>query len=203
MKSIWRILISCSVIISIIGFFTWQVLFPVDGISNMATDMKPNTDINSNVTSTKMTYGRFLEYLDMGWIKRVDLYDNSRTAIVEALSPELGNRPQRIRVEIPAGASQLIVKLKEYNVDFDAHPPKTDSFIFTLLSNLLVPTIFVAGLIFLFQRSNNFPGGPGQAARQHLRGLRPVAGPGRERPPSGGIGVRRQGAHRHHAGAQV
>ena len=161
MKSIWRILILCSVIISIIGFFTWQVLFPVDGISNMATDMKPNTDINSNVTSTKMTYGRFLEYLDMGWIKRVDLYDNSRTAIVEALSPELGNRPQRIRVEIPAGASQLIVKLKEYNVDFDAHPPKTDSFIFTLLSNLLVPTIFVAGLIFLFQRSNNFPGGPG------------------------------------------
>ena len=163
MKSIWRILILCSVIISIIGFFTWQILFPVDGSNNVIGELKPNTDISANVTSTKMTYGRFLEYLDMGWIKRVDLYDNSRTAIVEALSPELGNRPQRIRVEIPAGASQLVVKLKEYNVDFDAHPPKTDSFIFTLLSNLLVPTIFVVGLIFLFQRSNNFPGGPGQA----------------------------------------
>ena len=73
MKSIWRILILCSVIISIIGFFTWQVLFPVDGANNMMVDMKPNSDINSNVTSTKMTYGRFLEYLDMGWVKRVDL----------------------------------------------------------------------------------------------------------------------------------
>jgi len=69
-----------------------------------------------------MTYGRFLEYLEMGWVKQVDLYDNSRNAIVQASSPELGNRPQTIRVEIPVGASQLIQKLKEYNIDFDAHP---------------------------------------------------------------------------------
>jgi cell division protease FtsH len=46
-----------------------------------------------------MTYGRFLEYLEMGWVKQVDLYDNSRNAIVQASSPELGNRPQSIRVE--------------------------------------------------------------------------------------------------------
>jgi cell division protease FtsH len=59
-----------------------------------------------------MTYGRFLEYLEMGWVQ-VDLYDNSRNAIVQASSPELGNRPQSIRVEIPMGASQLIQKLKE------------------------------------------------------------------------------------------
>jgi hypothetical protein len=31
-----------------------------------------------------MTYGRFLEYLEMGWVKQVDLYDNSRNAIVQA-----------------------------------------------------------------------------------------------------------------------
>merc|ERR1711966_572600 len=68
------------------------------------------------------TYGRFLEYLELGWVKQVDLYDNNRNAIVLASSPELGNRPQAIRVEIPVGASQLIQKLKEYNIDFDAHP---------------------------------------------------------------------------------
>jgi len=118
---------------------------------------------NSDVTSTKLTYGHFLEYLDMGWIKKVDLYDNNRTAIVEASSPELGNRPQRIKIEIPVGASQLINQLKASNVDFDSHPPKTDNFLFTLFSNLLVPTIFIAGLIFLFQRSNGGMGGPGQA----------------------------------------
>ena len=70
-------------------------------------------ELNTNVSSSRMTYGRFLEYLEMGWVKQVDLYDNSRNAIVQASSPELGNRPQSIRVEIPVGASQLIQKLKE------------------------------------------------------------------------------------------
>jgi ATP-dependent Zn protease len=87
-------------------------------------------EVNTNVSSSRMTYGRFLEYLEMGWVKQVDLYDNSRNAIVQASSPELGNRPQSIRVEIPVGASQLIQKLKEYNIDFDAHPaPRKSIFI--------------------------------------------------------------------------
>ena len=98
------------------------------------------------VTTSSMTYGRFLDYLEMGWIKRVDLYDNSRNAIVEASSPELGNRPQYIRVEIPAGASQLIIKLKEYNVDFDAHATENSNFIADTIGNILVPIAFIAGL---------------------------------------------------------
>ena len=88
-------------------------------------------EVNSTLSSSRMTYGRFLEYLEMGWVKQVDLYDNSRNAIVQASSPELGNRPQAIRVEIPVGASQLIQKLKEYNIDFDAHPiPRKSIFIY-------------------------------------------------------------------------
>ena len=27
---------------------------------------------NANVSSSQMTYGRFLEYLEMGWVKQVD-----------------------------------------------------------------------------------------------------------------------------------
>ena len=103
-----------------------------------------------------MTYGRFLEYLEMGWVKQVDLYDNSRNAIVQASSPELGNRPQAIRVEIPVGASQLIQKLKEYNIDFDAHPIPRKSIFIMIASNLLLPLIFIGGLIFFFQNSENF-----------------------------------------------
>eukprot|EP00985_Skeletonema_marinoi_P034196 scaffold43384_cov4198-Skeletonema_marinoi.AAC.7 len=68
----------------------------------------------------------------MGWVKQVDLYDNSRNAIVQASSPELGNRPQTIRVEIPVGASQLIQKLKEYNIDFDAHPAEQKNLFVTI-----------------------------------------------------------------------
>ena len=46
------------------------------------------------------------EYLDMGRVKKVDLYENGTIAIVEAVSPELGNRVQRVRVQLP-GTSQV------------------------------------------------------------------------------------------------
>ena len=118
---------------------------------------------NQNVVSSRMTYGRFLEYLEMGWVKQVDLYDNSRNAIVQASSPELGNRPQTIRVEIPVGASQLIQKLKEYNIDFDAHPAEQKNLFVTIASNLLLPLIFIAGLVYFFQNSEGFGGGGGQS----------------------------------------
>ena len=117
---------------------------------------KTTTEINTNSTSSRMTYGRFLEYLELGWIKQVDLYDNSRNAMVLASSPELGNRPQSIRVEIPVGASQLIQKLKDYNIDFDAHPMPRKSLFVTIASNLILPLIFIGGLIFFFQNSENF-----------------------------------------------
>ena len=113
-------------------------------------------EVDTNVSSSRMTYGRFLEYLEMGWVQQVDLYDNSRNAIVQASSPELGNRPQAIRVEIPIASSQLIQKLKEYNIDFDAHPIPQKSMYITIASDVLLPLLFIAGLFYFFQNSDNF-----------------------------------------------
>ena len=132
------------------------------------TDMGPkegqSSELNpANISSSRMTYGRFLEYLEMGWVKQVDLYDNSRNAIVQASSPELGNRPQSIRVEIPVGASQLIQKLKEYNINFDAHPAPSKNIFITIASNLLLPLIFIGSLIFFFQNSDNFSSNSGSS----------------------------------------
>ena len=142
----------------LIGLFISACLFiglRAFNVTNLATNTS-TVEVNSNVSSSRMTYGRFLEYLEMGWVKQVDLYDNSRNAIVQASSPELGNRPQSIRVEIPVGASQLIQKLKEYNIDFDAHPVPRKSLLITIASNLILPLIFIAGLVFFFQHSDNF-----------------------------------------------
>ena len=104
-----------------------------------------SSEKNTNISSSILTYGRFLDYLEMGWIQQVDLYDNSRNAIVQASSPELGNRPQTLRVDIPVGASQLIQKLKDYDVNFDAHPVPKKSIWITIAGNLLVPLIFIGG----------------------------------------------------------
>jgi len=138
--------------LALLGIQQWKV--------NNFTKIE-KVESNVNVSSSKMTYGRFLDYLEMGWVTQVDLYDNSRNAIVKASSPELGNRPQAIRVEIPIGSSQLIQKLKEYDINFDAHPLPRKSLIITILSNLLLPLLFIGGLIYLFQNSDDFSQNPG------------------------------------------
>jgi cell division protease FtsH len=142
----------------LIGLFVTACLFIGVQVFDVETilDNSPKTEITATSSSSRMTYGRFLEYLELGWVKQVDLYDNNRNAIVLASSPELGNRPQAIRVEIPVGASQLIQKLKEYNIDFDAHPLPRKSLLITILSNLILPLAFIAGLVFFFQNSENF-----------------------------------------------
>ena len=126
-------------------------------------NIRNTAQLNQNVVSSRMTYGRFLEYLEMGWVKQVDLYDNSRNAIIQASSPELGNRPQTVRVEIPVGASQLIQKLKEYNIDFDAHPAERKNFLVNIASNILLPILFLTGLVYFFQNSENFGNGSNQS----------------------------------------
>nr|YP_009315621.1 Cell division protein FTSH [Liagora brachyclada]SCW24279.1 Cell division protein FTSH [Liagora brachyclada] len=152
MKLSWKTIMLWSLPFLVIGFFLWQGF------------LTPNTaDLNNNVASSRMTYGRFLEYLDMGWIKKVDMYDNGHTAIVEALGPELGNRVQKIRVELPASAPELITKLRQAQIDIDAHPSKNNNAVFNLIGNLFFPLLFIGGLAILFRRSNNNAGGPGQA----------------------------------------
>lgn len=151
MKLSWKNFLLWSLPIIVIGFFIWQGFFA------------PTTnEVNNNIANSRMTYGRFLEYLDMGWVKKIDIYDNGHTAIVEAIGPELGNRIQKIRVELPASAPELISKLKENKVDLDAHPIKNTNSFWSLISNLLFPILLITGLAFLFRRSNNNQSGPGQ-----------------------------------------
>lgn len=150
MKSSWKTILLWSLPIFIISFFVWQGF------------LLPNhTNFVSDTTNSRMTYGRFLEYLDMGWIQKIDLYDNNHTAIVEAIGPELGNRVQKIRVELPTSAPGLIGKLKKAQVDIDAHASKNTNVIWNLISNLFFPILLIGGLVTLFRKSNS--SGPGQA----------------------------------------
>jgi cell division protease FtsH len=136
----------------VIGFFFWQGAFA-----------GAPADTGKNAANTRMTYGRFLEYLDADRVTNVDLYDGGRTAIIEANDQDIENRTQRWRVDLPVNAPELIQKLKEKQVSFDAHPLRNDGAIWGLLGNLIFPVLLITGLFFLFRRSNNLPGGPGQA----------------------------------------
>ena len=115
------------------------------------------------VASSRMSYSRFLEYLDMGRVKKVDLYANGTIAIVEAVSPELGNRVQRVRVQLPGTSGELLQKFREKNVDFAAHSESEDTggVFLNLLGNLAFPLLLVGGLFLLTRRSGGAGGGPG------------------------------------------
>ena len=152
MKFSWRVLVLWTLPALVIGFFFWQGAF-----ANTPADM------GKNAASTRMTYGRFLEYLDNNRVTMVDLYEGGRTAIVEAVDPQLEGRIQRVRVDLPVNAPELITKLKDKNVSFDAHPARNDGAIWGLLGNLIFPILLITGLFLLFRRSSNLPGGPGQA----------------------------------------
>jgi cell division protease FtsH len=152
MKFSWRVVALWSVLALVIGFFFWQGAFA--GVP---------ADTSRNAANTRMTYGRFLEYLDANRVTNVDLYDGGRTAIIEANDQDIENRTQRWRVDLPINAPELIQKLKEKQVSFDAHPMRNDGAIWGLLGNLIFPVLLITGLFFLFRRSNNLPGGPGQA----------------------------------------
>jgi cell division protease FtsH len=116
-----------------------------------------------NAANTRLTYGRFLDYLDAGRVTAVDLYDGGRTAIVEAVDPELDNRVMRWRVDLPGNSPDLVSRLRTANISLDSHPPRNDGALVGALGNLLFPLLLIGGLFFLFRRSSGGMGGPGQA----------------------------------------
>ncbi|QMS88965.1 ATP-dependent metallopeptidase FtsH/Yme1/Tma family protein [Nostoc edaphicum CCNP1411] len=152
MKFSWKVVVLWTLPALVIGFFFWQGAFA-----------GAPTDMSKNAANTRMTYGRFLEYLDGDRVTSVDLYEGGRTAIIEARDPDIENRVQRWRVDLPINAPELISKLKEKAISFDAHPMRNDGAIWGLLGNLVFPVLLITGLFFLFRRSSNLPGGPGQA----------------------------------------
>ncbi|XP_075670699.1 ATP-dependent zinc metalloprotease FTSH 6, chloroplastic [Castanea sativa] len=111
-------------------------------------------------TSSRMSYSRFLQYLDEGAVKKVDLFENGTVAIAEIFNPIL-NKIQRVKLQLPGLTQELLRKMKEKNVDFAAHPMQVNWWpaILDLLGNLALPLILLGSLL-LRTSSTNTPGGP-------------------------------------------
>ncbi len=152
MKFSWRVALLWTLPLLVVGFFLWQGAF-----SSAPADM------GRNAANTRLTYGRFLDYLDAGRVTAVDLYDGGRTAIVEAVDPDLDNRVMRWRVDLPGDSPDLVSRLRTANISLDSHPLRNDGALVGALGNLLFPLLLIGGLFFLFRRSNGAMGGPGQA----------------------------------------
>ena len=146
--------------IAIVVGLSWQLLSNnnVDTLKSNGTTIAPK-----NTAVARMSYGRFLDYIEAGRVTSVDIYDGGRNAVVETVDSDLDNKVQRLRVDLPGLTPELINNLKNEGISFDVHPVKTTPPALGIAGNLLFPVLLIGGLILLARRSNGMPGGPGQA----------------------------------------
>ncbi|XP_068643449.1 ATP-dependent zinc metalloprotease FTSH 6, chloroplastic [Aristolochia californica] len=109
--------------------------------------------------SSRLSYSRFLQYLEEGAVRKVDLFENGTVAVAEIFNPAL-NKIQRVKIQLPGLPEELLRKLKEKDVDFAAHPMEINmtAAVLDLLGNLAFPLILL-GSLFLRASMNNAPGG--------------------------------------------
>ncbi|MCH9714052.1 MAG: ATP-dependent metallopeptidase FtsH/Yme1/Tma family protein, partial [Cyanobacteria bacterium] len=157
MNQRWRVLALWLLPIAVVGFLGLQVLRGGNLGPSGSTEAPRNTAV------ARMSYGRFLDYVEAGRVTAVDIYDGGRSAVIEAVDPDLDNRVQRLRVDLPGVAPELVNNLKEQGISFDIHPPKQTPPVLGILGNLLFPLLLIGSLIFLARRGSGMPGGPGQA----------------------------------------
>jgi cell division protease FtsH len=162
MNQRWRLIALWLLPVGVAVFLGWQVLGS-GGSARFTESTGAGVPSARNTAVARMSYGRFLDYVEAGRVTAVDIYDGGRSAVIEAVDPDLDNRVQRLRVDLPGVAPELINNLKEKGISFDIHPPRNSPPALGLLGNLLFPLLLIGSLIFLARRSSGMPGGPGQA----------------------------------------
>jgi cell division protease FtsH len=132
----------------------------VPGTLSLSHPARAEPDSPTASTSSRMSYSRFLQYLDEGAVKKVDLFENGTVAIAEIFNPTL-EKIQRVKIQLPGLPQELLRKMKEKDIDFAAHPMEMDWWpaVLDLLGNFAFPLILLGSLL-LRSSSTNTPGGP-------------------------------------------
>ena len=111
-----------------------------------------------------ISFEKFLSYLENGDIKKVDLYENGEIVVFDIID-SISSKLQHVGVKIPIRNSSLILKLREYQIDFTAHPSVSFNSAWSILSIFLIPVLlFVVFQLFFSEGSNyDFFGNLGKA----------------------------------------
>ena len=104
----------------------------IDSLKSNGTTIAPK-----NSAVARVSYGRFLDYINSGRVTSVDIFDGGRNAVIETIDSDLDNKVQRLRVDLPGLTPELITNLKNEGISFDVHPVKTTPPALGILGNLL------------------------------------------------------------------
>ena len=75
----------------------------------------------------RVSYGRFLDYINSGRVTSVDIFDGGRNAVIETIDSDLDNKVQRLRVDLPGLTPELISNLKDEGISFDVRSCQNSS----------------------------------------------------------------------------
>ena len=85
----------------------------VDSLKSNGTTVAPR-----NSAVARVSYGRFLDYINSGRVTSVDIFEGGRNAVIETIDSDLDNKVQRLRVDLPGLTPELINILKLTNKYF-------------------------------------------------------------------------------------
>jgi len=83
----------------------------VDSLKSNGTTVAPR-----NSAVARVSYGRFLDYINSGRVTSVDIFEGGRNAVIETIDSDLDNKVQRLRVDLPGLTPELINILKNDEV---------------------------------------------------------------------------------------
>ena len=75
----------------------------VDSLKSNGTTIAPR-----NSAVARVSYGRFLDYINSGRVTSVDIFEGGRNAVIETIDSDLDNKVQRLRVDLPGLTPELI-----------------------------------------------------------------------------------------------
>ena len=99
-----------------------------------------------------ISFDKFMNDLENGNIKKVDLYENGEIVIFDNLTENL----KHVGVKIPIRNSSLILKLRELDVNFTAYPSVTFDSAWSILSAIIIPLLLFLIFRLLFSEGSNY-----------------------------------------------
>ena len=101
----WKVIALWVLPITIVVLISWQI---IGSSTNNQVNQTSSVTASRNAPVAKISYGRFLDYVKAGRVTSVDIYEGGRNAIVESVDPEIDNRVQRLRGDLPGVAPELV-----------------------------------------------------------------------------------------------
>lgn len=143
---IFYVLLIGLVVISSFVYFKW------DNFLDLASNL---VNFKESHPSQMISFDQFLSSLEKGDIKKVDLYENAEIVVFDTFN-SLGDKLQQIGVKVPIRNSSLILKLREYKIDFTAHPAVVFDSAWSILSVLLIPVLLLVVFQLFFSEGSNY-----------------------------------------------